>query len=395
MASIENGYSNGHVEKNGATWRACVTKYKNGRSRRITHTTGVPCKSTGNYGKQTAERVMHAWLDSLKEQDRTLTAETAETSLADYCNAYVELLGQTRVIEPSTVRDYKKSLRHLGFIADIPLCSVTKTEIEQWELSLLSSGLSAVSVGKCHRILKQCFKHATETGDASYSPMVGIKPPKRPQPQPNALTAQNRSNLVRILKEMQPSPIRTAAALALFAGMRQGEICALRWANVDLESAVINVVEAIGQAEGGSYLKEPKTHGSRRTIPMTKQLLEMVRERRHAMLEECDAAGTLLKPDMFVIGHTDGTYQSPPLLGKEWAGLASSYALTGVTGKRITFHDLRHSFATVAITEGVDVKTVSSILGHSNAAMTLNVYTASDPNAKLMAASIIGNAFEG
>jgi integrase len=66
--------------------------------------------------------------------------------------------------------------------------------------------------------------------------------------------------------------------------------------------------------------------------------------------------------------------------------------LIGTEGKRCTFHDLRHTFATAAIAAGVDVKTVSSILGHANAAMTLNVYASADPDAKRRAAAVIDKA---
>jgi len=70
-------------------------------------------------------------------------------------------------------------------------------------------------------------------------------------------------------------------------------------------------------------------------------------------------------------------------------GLAQTQ-LVGTQGRVPTFHDLRHTFATAAIAEGVDVKTVSSILGHTNAAMTLNVYASADPAAKRAAAKTIG-----
>jgi len=70
-------------------------------------------------------------------------------------------------------------------------------------------------------------------------------------------------------------------------------------------------------------------------------------------------------------------------------GLAQTQ-LVGTQGRVPTFHDLRHTFATAAIAEGVDVKTVSSILGHTNAAMTLNVYASADPAAKRAAAETIG-----
>lgn len=82
------------------------------------------------------------------------------------------------------------------------------------------------------------------------------------------------------------------------------------------------------------------------------------------------------------------------MLSRGWKTLSDSMGLVGTQGRRPTFHDLRHTFATYAIAEGVDVKTVSSILGHSNAAMTLNIYASADTDAKLAAASTIEDVME-
>lgn len=79
----------------------------------------------------------------------------------------------------------------------------------------------------------------------------------------------------------------------------------------------------------------------------------------------------------------------PHGLWRPWKALADSMGLVGTQGRRPTFHDLRHTFATFAIAEGIDVKTVSSIMGHANAAMTLNIYASADADAKRAAAMTI------
>ena len=80
---------------------------------------------------------------------------------------------------------------------------------------------------------------------------------------------------------------------------------------------------------------------------------------------------------------------APHTLSKGWKSIADSMGLVGTQGRRPTFHDLRHTFATYAISEGIDVKTVSSILGHSSAAMTLNIYASADPSSKRAAVETI------
>ena len=100
------------------------------------------------------------------------------------------------------------------------------------------------------------------------------------------------------------------------------------------------------------------------------------------MMEECMEAGIAMTPDLHVIGRIDGSYMSPHSLWREWKAISKSLGLVGMEGKPPAFHDLRHTFATAAIKSGADVKSVSSILGHANAAMTLNIYANADAEAK-------------
>ena len=100
------------------------------------------------------------------------------------------------------------------------------------------------------------------------------------------------------------------------------------------------------------------------------------------MMEQCMEAGVPFSGDLYVVGSVDGSYAVPSLLSGAWRQLSSSLGLVGTQGRPVTFHDLRHSFATTAIAEGADVASVAAVLGHSNVAMTLNVYADADPEAK-------------
>lgn len=342
--------------------------------------------------KGAAQKALAAWRLEMEQQAARQTRPAqCSRPLAPYCAEYVDALESTGAVEPSTVADYRKCLRNLGEMGNTPLDALTATQIQAWEVSLLER-LSPVTVGKAHRVLRQCMRHAVEVGDLDHDPTLGVKPPKRPTKQPNALDASGRARLVSILAEMEPTPLKVGACLALYAGMRQGEACGLRWKNVDLESGVIWVREAIGRGQGGTYAKEPKTGGSRRDIPIAEPLADVLRARRLATMEECAAAGVPFSAELYVLGTIDGAWFGPSALGKLWTSLARSYGLRGVTGQTVTFHDLRHTFATTAIAEGVDVKTVASMMGHANAAMTLNTYASADPDAKRRAAGAIGQA---
>lgn len=91
-----------------------------------------------------------------------------------------------------------------------------------------------------------------------------------------------------------------------------------------------------------------------------------------------------------MVGHIDGRYLSPTVLSRSWKGLAESFELVGTQGRRITFHDLRHSFATRAIANGADVKAVAAVLGHTDAHVTINVYADADKENKRRAVALVG-----
>ena len=343
-----------------------------------------------------AHRLHEEW-----KQEQASRAEArppeSEKPVADYVAAYVKTLSDAGAIEASTASGYGWSVKRIrDGLPGVTLGGLTTSQAQEWERSMTEEGLSSSTVGKAHRVLKQACKHAVMVGDLDRSPMDAVRPPKRDRTEPNALDARGRARLVAMLDGMEPTPLVTGAYLALYAGMRQGEICGLRWRCVDLDGATIRVRESIGRALGGAYSKEPKTGGSRRDIPMTPALVAAMRRRRDAMTAEYLAATLDGKPgkvaDLYAIGYVDGRFFSPHELGEQWAALSRACGLVGTQGRRCTFHDLRHTFATIAIAEGVDVKTVSSMLGHANAAMTLNIYADTDPDAKRQAAATIGEA---
>lgn len=186
-------------------------------------------------------------------------------------------------------------------------------------------------------------------------------------------------------------PFSTAVLLALMTGMRQGEICALRWQDVDRVSRKIRVSHALTRANGTFALSMPKTRSSSRTIPYGDELARVLEARACAMHGEREAMGLDWDEGLFVVGNAvTGGWKSPMALGQEWRAFVRVAKLVGSQGEAPRFHDLRHTFATMAIGSGVDVKTVSAILGHSNAAMTLNVYADALADSKKVSMDLMG-----
>lgn len=162
--------------------------------------------------------------------------------------------------------------------------------------------------------------------------------------------------------------------------MRRGEICALRWQDIDFDRRTINVVHNMGKQVGGSFglttPKDPAGGDASRTIPMSERLLRVLAEKKAAIKQVRKDLGLPWKETLYVLGKelSEKPY-SPDGISKAWAAYADSTDVIGLQGEPLTFHDLRHTFATLATKDKImDVKTLSAILGHRDSTITLNVY---------------------
>ena len=184
------------------------------------------------------------------------------------------------------------------------------------------------------------------------------------------------------------SPLGLAVELALTTGMRRGEVCALRWSDVS-DDGTVTVSHALGNGEGGFYLKEPKTGSSARTIPLTAHTAAILKAKRadsrRVLAEMGVPAG-----NPFVLGtqEPESRPYNPTQLGKDFS------AFCKMNGFDCTFHDLRHTFATMMIGNGCNVRTMASYLGHASVSMTPDIYTDVAPEAKRAAVGKVDESFD-
>lgn len=315
-----------------------------------------------------AVRTKSQAIAALGEWREEVERPSSSRMLAEYCSAYVDEIAHG--LEPSTLDGYRHSLKHVAEIGDVAVSALTSGHVARWEASMLARGLSSSTVGKAHRLLKQVCKHAVDVGDIAANPCASVKPPRRSSAGPNALDARARARLMSLLGEMEPCALRTASYIALLTGMRRGEVCALRWDDFDWDRMEVRVARSVGIGRGGAYLKAPKTETGKRTIPVPERLRTAV-----------------MASQGYVLGGE--TFYNPTRLGKQWTAFAKAFGIIGVEGRVATFHDLRHTYATVAIAGGADVRSVAGILGHADAAMTLNVYASADADAMRRAAEVV------
>ena len=168
--------------------------------------------------------------------------------------------------------------------------------------------------------------------------------------------------------------------LELVTGIRKGELTALLWSDLDEERRTISVSkQAVGDRHRNVTISRPKTENSVRKISIPESAVELLRQEHEKHLEN---------PWMFPSPKTGEMYH-PDSIAKLHEKILRDTGL-----EHIRFHDLRHTFATMALQNGVDVKTVSSMLGHYDAGFTLRTYTHATRQMQEQAAEKMGNFME-
>lgn len=351
--------------------------------------------------KATGKRAANAELAAWRQEKETEHSESlahnggislpiADMPIPEYVSQYIDAKEQTKAIEPSTISGYRDSLRYIAAaFSETRIKDLQPIDAERWIAELVKEDRSSSTIGKAFRLLKMVLNNAIATGVIDKNPLSLVKPPKRVNKKQgiNALDETTLAELLGKLNLLELSPVTVAAYIALNTGIRRGEVCGLQWRDIDADNRVIWIKRSVGLGKGGAYIKQPKTDRARDVVlPDTLlKVLEQWQEKQRQTFADNMAS---LNPNSFILGDALGYYH-PDRLSKDWASLTKMLGTRGTEGRRVSFHDLRHTWATLALAHGMDVKTVSSNLGHANAAMTLNVYASADPDAKRRAAGIV------
>ena len=376
-------YTSAQLRKHKSGWRGLL-RYKGPDG--AWHTRSKVLESTG---KREARQELAEWRAEMEDVAAwEVPGSKRPGDVAEFVAQYIDTLDMSGAVEPSSVSGYRQIWKHiLGAFPGTSFDALDSESAQAWVNGLVADGYAPSTVRKTLNLLKAAYKDAVARRLIPYSPIDAVRAPKLPRREPNSLDKSQRARLLAFLDVAGDSPVNLAVRIALGTGMREAEVCGLRWRDVDLNAASLTVRNVIARGESGTYEKEPKTSSSRRDIPLPDELVSALRRRRANLAEECMDAGVMMTPAHYVIGKVDGTYEDPHHLWSQWRAIAKSLNLVGTEGRIPTFHDLRHTFATAAIAAGADVKSVASIMGHSNVAMTLNVYASADAEAKRQAMS--------
>lgn len=381
-------------------------------------TLDVPCTPyKGRKGEQRfrneakAREAFNEWRDGLvskaeedyqrelaicEEAERGRAFSYSTMSVEGFLDSYLEERAES--VEKSTMSRYRFAAKKVAdFFADKLVGDLTEDDLKDFDASMREQGLSGNTRQKSLAILKYAFDaHKEQIG---CYPFTNYKQwaPRPEKADPNPLDTASIRKVLDDLANAPATGFMCAVGLAMYTGMRVGEICALRWSDVSLKTGDITVCSAIGRIVGSTelYMKGPKdTRRKRpgesstvsRSIPGTVDIRALLLRRLDHMTEEAMArssfklveeARAYVLDHCYVVGKTDGSYANPTVMGRTWSGYAQT--LTGTERRRPTFHTLRHTWTSRAITEaGVDPITAAKITGHADPGFLMRTYGNSD-----------------
>ncbi len=350
--------------------------------------TGEQVPSYHTVEAKTRKRAEKARDELILDLERKGGAYTSKLTLAEFLDRFIDYKEEGRMVEQSTISGYRKEARVVKrYLGATLLRDVSIPIVSSWMAQMTSEGYAPRTVAKAFALLRQAMKHAVAQDLVAKNPCDYCKPPKIQRRKMRVLDREQRTRMLSLARDAEPSPLALAIELALTTSMRRGEVCGLRWSDIGEREVTVN--RAISLDSGTPYEKDPKTSGSHRTIPLTGRLWAVLKaiekDRRYVSAELGVPFG-----DPYVLGTADPNSRPyhPTQLTKDFK------AFCEMNGFESTFHDLRHTFATMMIAGGTDVRTVASYLGHSNVAMTLNTYAEVDPDAKKAALGKVDEAFD-
>lgn len=315
-------------------------------------------------GKYTVAEWVRLWFE-------TYSKPSIREQTAYYYNNYIEKhivpgIGSIRLDKLTTIQiqQFYNKLKTSG-------------RVQRYEhIELKDKGLSNRFIHGIHGVLRSALEQAVKERLITSNPAEGCKLPKIEKKEMKVLLPEQ---IGAYLQEANRRGLLPAYYLELTSGLRRGELLALLWTDLDVENMTISVTKQVNRINGELKVSQPKTSNSIRTIPIPKQavdllILEHEKHPDNPYMFPSPKTGTMYDPDSFRHTHE------------------KILAAAGI--EHIRFHDLRHTFATLSLQNGVDVKTLSNTLGHYSAGFTLDTYTHATQRMKREAADTIGSVID-
>jgi integrase len=297
---------------------------------------------------------------------------TGKVTTGDYIKEWLASVEPT--VRGRTFDSYSGIVRMhlLPRLAKVPMSKLDPLHVQRLHTEMLAAGASPKSVRNVHSLLFSALDRAMRFRLIASNPAALVQPPRLTHREMTALTL---TEARAVLDAAESDDLHALWRLAIAAGLRQGELCSLRWPAIDLDAGAVTINGALEQRP-------------RRTIPLDAATVDGLRQHRAHAAKAALAAGRSYDTTGWVFRRTRG--EGPLTMSIVWKAWRKLAERAGV--RPVRFHDLRHTTATVMLAQGIDVRTVADVLGHADVATTLRTYIHSTEGASRRAATAMGEA---
>ncbi len=346
---------------------------------------GTPMyKSVFGKTQKATLKMLHQMIDTYRDVDLT---EDSRMTLGEWLDKWLDEY-MIFTVRESTLDGYRCMTNNQvkRFIGDKQLSSLTTADIQKFYNKIKKQGrvkpnrdgsyeLADSMVRGIHMMLHEALDTAVKERLIAKNPTNGTTIPKNNYAEKQILGDEQ---LTRFLEEIKGEEYwYDFFYLEVMTGLRRGEICGLKWSDIDFGANKLRVQRSVSSKKGGGVnIGETKTNTGTRNIIMPPSVIDVLKKRKQTAITEW-VFPAFLNPEQPI--HPEAAYRKLKVILKH-AGLP-----------QIRFHDLRHTFATHAMKGGVDAKTLSGILGHTNASFTLDTYTHVTSDMQKNASIVVGN----
>ncbi|MBY0098683.1 MULTISPECIES: tyrosine-type recombinase/integrase [Bacillaceae] len=371
----------GSVSKRGSTWTYVVDIGKDPETGKRQQ------KTKGGFKKKKDAEA--ALLNILKELEEGEYIEPSNKIFSSYIEEWFQHYGK-RVKETTAFSRRFTVDKHLireNPFHNKPLSKITSKDIDNLYNLKLDEGYSTNTIRKIHQMLHQALEQAVKWNMIKTNPVSKTAPPSI---KTKDFKIWSFDEVHAFLEVSRKNRHYIMFLLAIYTGMRKGEILGLKWSDIDFEKKVIMVQRSVARISGLGYIfSSPKTKKSIRQVPIPDFFIEELLTHKKTQEEWKKRSGTQYQELDLVISTETGTIQDPRNVLREMRKICKNAKVTP-----IRFHDIRHTHASILIAEGVDIVKVASRLGHTNPKITLEIYAHLMPNEDNDVADIFHKAFK-
>jgi integrase len=371
----------GEIESRGdAVWRVRVfAGRESGRRRYVSRTV--------HGGKRAAQREL-AKLVVEAEQGQLTAGHPG--SVSELLDRWLDDIAPLR--SGYTMKEHRRSVDQdiRPAIGTFRVDKLTGGHLDHLYAELLARGLSPATVRRRHAVIHAALNRAVRWGVIASNPADRATPPGPTPSTASAPPVDVVQKLISAAESEGNAVLATAVALAAVTGARRGELCALRWSDVDWQKRVLRIRHSLTVLQRMPTVGPTKTH-QRRDVSIEDALGALLARRRALQEMFAEQIGTVVVADAYILSRSaDGSQPCLP------DGLSLAYSrLVKSLGVGGHFHQLRHFSATELIGHGVDVRTVAGRLGHADPSVTLRVYAHALERRDREAAELLGAAVLG